>query len=118
MRQINESIKDLRRSGSLRPDVRPQDIFELVAGTSTGGLIAIMLGKLGMSVEQCIDSYQELSRQVFGRKHFRGRLTGGLAPSKYSGRRLQKCVQRLLRDRGFTEDLSMAWEDNTDKIAW
>jgi len=27
---------------------RPCDCFDLIAGTSTGGLIAIMLGKLGM----------------------------------------------------------------------
>jgi len=29
-------------------DVRPCEYFDLIGGTSTGGLIAIMLGTLGM----------------------------------------------------------------------
>jgi patatin-like phospholipase/acyl hydrolase len=28
--------------------LRPCDVFDLICGTSTGGLIAIMLGRLGM----------------------------------------------------------------------
>lgn len=35
-----------RKSGNLKP--MPCEYFDLVGGTSTGGLIAIMLGRLGM----------------------------------------------------------------------
>ncbi|KAI8669991.1 PNPLA domain-containing protein [Fusarium sp. Ph1] len=37
----------------------------MIGGTSTGGLIAIMLGRLKMSVVDCIEAYQHISRQVF-----------------------------------------------------
>ncbi|GAB7351737.1 hypothetical protein MBLNU459_g2321t1 [Dothideomycetes sp. NU459] len=47
---------------------RPCDYFDMIGGTSTGGLIAIMLGRLRMTVQQCIDEYTALSRQVFVRK--------------------------------------------------
>ncbi|KAH7317221.1 acyl transferase/acyl hydrolase/lysophospholipase, partial [Rhexocercosporidium sp. MPI-PUGE-AT-0058] len=47
------------------PRVQPHDFFDLVAGTSTGGLIAIMLGQLRMSIDECIDAYRTLGEEVF-----------------------------------------------------
>ncbi|KAG8685911.1 hypothetical protein FRC08_012845 [Ceratobasidium sp. 394] len=37
----------------------------MICGTSTGGLIAIMLGRLRMSVEQAITAYVQLARDIF-----------------------------------------------------
>jgi patatin-like phospholipase/acyl hydrolase len=115
---INLSIQEETPSGETHQNVMPHDIFDLVTGTSTGGLIAIMLGKLGMTIEECIKTYLELSKEVFGKKHFRGRITHGLAPTKYSGSRLRRCVCRLVRRRGFDEDLPMMSEQNKDQISW
>lgn len=42
-------------------DVKPCDYFDLIGGTSTGGLIAIMLGVLGMVI---LISKQWLMRRV------------------------------------------------------
>jgi len=44
---------------------KPCDYFDMIGGTSTGGLIAIMLGRLHMSVEECRDAYRELSDKAF-----------------------------------------------------
>lgn len=43
----------------------PVDYFHLAAGTSTGGLIALMLFRLKMSVPQAIDAYHSLADNVF-----------------------------------------------------
>jgi patatin-like phospholipase/acyl hydrolase len=45
LRDIMEEIE--RRPGMSSP-AKPCDYFDLIGGTSTGGLIAIMLGLLGM----------------------------------------------------------------------
>jgi hypothetical protein len=37
----------------------PCHYFDYIGGTSTGGLIAIMLGMLGMSVDECIDKLEK-----------------------------------------------------------
>lgn len=37
-----------------------------VARTSTGGFIAIMLGKLDISLQECIQAYHDLFRSSFG----------------------------------------------------
>ncbi|TGJ80541.1 hypothetical protein E0Z10_g8223 [Xylaria hypoxylon] len=44
---------------------KPCDYFDLIVGTGTGGLIAIMLGRLRLDLEQCKELYVEMTRMVF-----------------------------------------------------
>ena len=44
---------------------KPCDHFDLIVGTGTGGLVAIMLGRLRMDVETCKDVYVRMTRRVF-----------------------------------------------------
>ncbi|KAJ9161398.1 Patatin-like protein 2 [Coniochaeta hoffmannii] len=45
---------------------RPCDYFDLMAGTSTGGLIAILLGRLRMTTEEALETYDQVAKTVFG----------------------------------------------------
>jgi hypothetical protein len=44
---------------------KPCDHFDLIVGTGTGGLIAIMLGRLRLDLETCKDVYVRMTRKVF-----------------------------------------------------
>ncbi len=44
---------------------KPCDYFDLIAGTGTGGLIAIMLGRLRMNTKDCMRVYVQMTRKVF-----------------------------------------------------
>ena len=44
---------------------RPCDHFDLIAGTGTGGLIAIMLGRLRMDIDTCMNVYVRMTKKVF-----------------------------------------------------
>ena len=44
----------------------PHKYFDLIGGTSTGGLVAVMLGRLGMDIQAAIEKYQELGPTIFG----------------------------------------------------
>ena len=44
----------------------PCHYFDYMAGTSTGGLISIMLGRLRMNIDDCISDYETLGGKVFG----------------------------------------------------
>ena len=116
MRHICDAIEREKQAGDIYDAVKPQDIFGFIAGTSTGGLIAIMLGKLGMSLEECIAAYRQLSKDIFRKKHFRGRLTGGIASSKYSASRLVQCTESLMKRKKLSTKARMASDE--DIIAW
>jgi hypothetical protein len=44
---------------------KPCEHFDLIVGTGTGGLIAIMLGRLRLDLETCKELYVRLTRMVF-----------------------------------------------------
>ena len=50
-----------------KPDEKPKpcDYFDLIAGTGTGGLIALMLGRLRLDLETCRAVYVRMTRKVF-----------------------------------------------------
>ena len=56
----------LRRRCGNDPSFRLCDYFDLIAGTSTGAIIAACLA-LGMSVSEVLEKYQDLGRNVFSR---------------------------------------------------
>ncbi|KAH6876729.1 acyl transferase/acyl hydrolase/lysophospholipase, partial [Thelonectria olida] len=58
-------LENLMHRLSPEKDILPCNVFRLIGGTSTGGIIAIMLGRLGMSVKDCITAYHSLSRDIF-----------------------------------------------------
>lgn len=80
MEQIERQRRGINEPERASP-LRPSDVFDIICGTSTGGLIAIMLGRLEMvpvnflnsglhadpvkTVEQAIEKYQILSETVF-----------------------------------------------------
>ncbi|KAL1993328.1 hypothetical protein VTN49DRAFT_3277 [Thermomyces lanuginosus] len=73
---------------------RPCECFDLIGGTSTGGIIAIMLGRLGMSVEECIEAYCLVAAEtpVIQRKLMEH--NGAWQVS--SGRALEKAIRRAI----------------------
>jgi hypothetical protein len=44
---------------------KPCDHFDLIGGTGTGGLIAVMLGRLRMDLETCKEVYVKVTKHVF-----------------------------------------------------
>ncbi|KAG9568910.1 hypothetical protein KCU77_g708, partial [Aureobasidium melanogenum] len=64
-KNIMDRLNSRRREVDLQ-QVKPCEVFDLIGGTSTGGLIAIMLGRLEMSVDECIVAYSGLTETVFG----------------------------------------------------
>lgn len=76
--------------------------FDYMAGTSTGGLIAIMLGRLRMNIDDCIEEYETLGKKVFAK----GRLfhVKSIPPfwfprEKYNYRTLEEVIQTLIDRR-------------------
>jgi predicted acylesterase/phospholipase RssA len=82
---------------------KPCDYFDMIGGTSTGGLIAIMLGRLHMTVDECTNAYTSLSDKVFEQKAHRVKISGKLQ-GRFDSAELERAVKRIMLDRGLNQD--------------
>ncbi|EXV03237.1 ankyrin repeat protein [Metarhizium robertsii] len=55
-------MDNINNALNLREKIEPWQVFDLIGGSGVGGLLAIMLGRLRMSVQQCISGYSNLSQ--------------------------------------------------------
>ncbi|KAH0541722.1 hypothetical protein FGG08_003814 [Glutinoglossum americanum] len=70
---LQEIMHRIQRIQKLDHPPLPSDYFDLICGTSTGGLIAILLGRLKLSVSDAIDKYRILAKTVFSERKARGK---------------------------------------------
>jgi patatin-like phospholipase/acyl hydrolase len=90
----------LSEKGVISSTTRPCEYFDMIAGTSTGGLIAILLGRLGLSVEECIQEYESLAIKVFGKGKRRQ------AGTAFSATTLKDVIRGLIKQKaGYNEVL-------------
>ena len=88
--------------------------FCLVSLLIISSLIAIMLGRLHMTVDECIEYYQKFMGTVFKHgwfkkgAHLLGK--GGL----YSASTLERLIKDLLREKLGREDVDLLDEDVSD----
>lgn len=76
--------------------VRIVDHFDLIAGTSTGGLIALALGA-GLSPAQIVDFYIEQGPRIFPPRRL-GRLRQ-IVRAKYSAQPLRRALHEVFEDK-------------------
>lgn len=55
----------IQADAGLAQTPKPCDYFDLIGGTSTGGLIALLLGRLGLSADDALLEYGKIGHKVF-----------------------------------------------------
>lgn len=88
---LRQLMLQVQREGHLPTMPKPCEVFDLIGGTSTGGLIAIMLGRLRMSVDQAIEEYRVLAKEVFGEKK------PFFSDGSFKATNLQKAIQSVVQ---------------------
>lgn len=109
-------LQHLMRTINLAHPPKPCDYFDLIGGTSTGGLIAIMLGRLKMDIEECITAYLEISRDVFQPKKRKydifGRASDALkVRGRFDSEALKRGIQKIVVQAGEDENAKLKIED-------
>ena len=102
----------------------PCHYFDYIAGTSTGGLIGIMLGRLRMNIDDCITEYENLGDKVFGKSrrcHLRSIPPLWLPREKYNHRVLEEVIQDLVDRRvpkiaGYPGGKNFAFDENRCRV--
>ncbi|KAG2014925.1 hypothetical protein GB937_006383 [Aspergillus fischeri] len=75
----------------------------MIGGTSTGGLIAIMLGRLQMTVDDCITAYTSMFDRIFEKKRHRVTIKGKIQ-GRFDADELKRAVIQILRGQGLDEN--------------
>ncbi|KAK4201769.1 hypothetical protein QBC40DRAFT_263847 [Triangularia verruculosa] len=76
---------------------KPCEFFHMMAGTSTGGLIAIMLGRLRMSTEEALVEYDRCAGKIFSSKKWSN------MSEKFPSTPLRETIQDLVKRRNLGE---------------
>ncbi|KAK2865274.1 hypothetical protein FQN49_003733 [Arthroderma sp. PD_2] len=81
---------------------KPCDHFDLIAGTGTGGLIALMLGRLRMDIETCKEVYIRMTRRVFETD----KTIAGIPyrTTLFKASKLEDAIRQCVRDHTVDED--------------
>lgn len=94
---------------------RAADLFDLVAGTSTGGIIGLALtvpdaeGAPAYSATELIDLYESEGPRIFSRSIWRRiRSVGGLLDERYSSEGLERAFDRYFGDARLRDALTDA----------
>ncbi|KAK1776530.1 acyl transferase/acyl hydrolase/lysophospholipase [Copromyces sp. CBS 386.78] len=82
---------------------KPCDYFDMIGGTSPGGLIAIMLGRLRMTIKDCIKAYLELADKVFKKKRHRISFFGKVQ-GRFDSEGLEEGIKKVLQEQNLDED--------------
>jgi len=75
---------------------RPSAYFDYIVGTSTGGLIATMLGRLKLTVDDCISEYETFGEAIFAhprKAHVQNKLW---LCSKFDWRNLERVMREVV----------------------
>ncbi|KAF4631143.1 hypothetical protein G7Y89_g6995 [Cudoniella acicularis] len=93
------------------PPLKPCEVFDLIGGSGTGGLIAIMLGRLGMTVDECLKEYLDLFERLSTEHAGATDMESGSSPIIKAGI-LRATVLELVEARGLEPTSMLRNDDN------
>lgn len=76
--------------------LRPHEVFNYVFGSSSGGLIAIMLARLNMTDQQCMDTFQIYAESIFLHPQSLNRIFGPFYTTKYSSKNVIRATKLVV----------------------
>lgn len=113
---LRELMLRVQKRKGLAEIPRPADYFELAGGTSTGGIMGIMLFRLRMSVDDTITQYDKIAKDIFSPRlygyniswaRFSSYLNSSKAvfsDSRFDGGALSKAIDDVVEKYGLDEN--------------
>ncbi|KAK4188535.1 putative calcium-independent phospholipase A2-gamma [Podospora australis] len=96
---LHELMVKIKERHGLAEIPKPCEYFHMIAGTSTGGLIAIMLGRLRMSTEEALLEYDNCAAKIFSKRNRPNLL------ERYQSGPFEDTIQDLVKRRGAGESM-------------
>jgi hypothetical protein len=85
--------------------VDPHQIFDLMGGSSLGGVIAVMLGRLRMQAHRAREAYKQIAKQVFlNKRDFAASRDPKAQTPDADGLALEKEIKKVVKQELGNED--------------
>jgi Patatin-like phospholipase len=84
---------------------KPSDWCDLIVGSGTGGILAILLGALQLSVQDCVEYYKEISTAAFQTPK---NLAAAKPESKCSVEQFETLLQEMNEQLGYSRDSKLS----------
>ncbi|PVG02910.1 hypothetical protein CPB86DRAFT_859145 [Serendipita vermifera] len=88
--------------------ILPCEYFHMMGGSDTGGLLVVMLTKLRMTVDEAIEEFREISKEVYE--------VEDLTPSARS-QKLRECLENLLKKKDIPLDATLVGDRGENDCA-
>ncbi|PSN75297.1 FabD/lysophospholipase-like protein [Corynespora cassiicola Philippines] len=86
-------------------DFKPHHYFDYIAGTSTGGLSAIMLSRLEMNIDDALEQYDLVGNEVFAKhRHFHSIKAMGIIRPQYKTINIEAALRKVIKKGAFKEE--------------
>ncbi|KAL2161433.1 hypothetical protein VTH06DRAFT_7994 [Thermothelomyces fergusii] len=92
-------MRDIQDRYRLPELPKPCEFFHMIAGTSTGGLIAIMLGRLRMSTQEALQEYDNCAERIFSKRNHKS----WSLSEKFRATALREAIEEIVQKRGLGE---------------
>lgn len=81
-------------------------------------LLALMLGRLKLSIAQCEKAYDDIAKAIFGKQsHWSITTVFGASSYLYDGKKLEDAVKALCKEHLLDENAQMLDESNPCKVS-
>ncbi|CAE6475491.1 unnamed protein product [Rhizoctonia solani] len=108
---IKELMNRLGAKGKQGSIPKPCEHFDMIAGTGTGAISAVMLGRLRMSIDDAITSYLQLMKSVFSDRKYTIKGDTGAFKSTVLEKELKAIIHREV---GNENEMMMEGKDSED----
>ncbi|KAF8815236.1 FabD/lysophospholipase-like protein [Phlegmacium glaucopus] len=109
---LRHLMKQIHTDPDLDPP-KPCQVFDLICGSSTGGLIAILLGRFGLSCDEAIEVYEEIGATMFDGEADNGKIWGHIIHGEqFSSSKFEKKLEEIIEKHTGNKD--MLFKPSTD----
>ncbi|KKF93326.1 Patatin [Ceratocystis platani] len=95
---LEKIMQSIQEAQGLPEVPKPCDSFDLIGGTGTGGIIAIMLGRLRMPIGDCIAAYKEIAKEAFTPSETLSPRLDLSSATKISTMKLENAMKKAIRE--------------------
>ncbi len=100
---LKELMLQVRIYNSLDYTPEPHQCFDFICGTSTGGLVGILLGRLGTTLDECETLFRTFGSEIFDGSSFRTTSRLALKGSRHTSEGLADVIRRQAGEENMYE---------------